>query len=71
MRRAACSIYPRGEQGAREQPVERVNFIRDEMANMVWAVESVVPAQTGQGMSAYRDAAPSIDPANRRGRRMT
>ena len=32
-------------------PLERVNFIRDEMANMVWGVESVVPSQVGRGMS--------------------
>ena len=37
-------------------PLERVNFIRDEMANMVWGVESIVPSQTGQGMSGYETA---------------
>ncbi len=26
-------------------PLERVNFIRDEMANMVWGVESIVPSR--------------------------
>ena len=31
-------------------PLERVNFIRDEMANMAWGVESIVPSQTGAGM---------------------
>jgi hypothetical protein len=39
-------------------PLERVNFIRDEMANMVWGVESIVPSQTGQGMSGYETVAP-------------
>ena len=34
-------------------PIERVNFMRDEMANMVWYVESTVPSQTGQGVSEY------------------
>jgi hypothetical protein len=34
-------------------PIERVNFLRDEMANMVWGVEAIVPSQTGQGMSGY------------------
>jgi hypothetical protein len=34
-------------------PIERVNFMRDEMANMVWGVEAIVPSQTGQGMSGY------------------
>lgn len=31
-------------------PLEKVNFLRDEMANMVWAVEDIVPSQTGKGM---------------------
>lgn len=30
-------------------PLEEVNFLRDEMANMVWAVENIVPSQTGKG----------------------
>ena len=34
-------------------PLERVNFMRDEMANMAWGIESIVPSQTGQGMSGY------------------
>ncbi len=34
-------------------PLERVNFMRDEMANMAWAIESIVPSQAGQGMSGY------------------
>lgn len=32
-------------------PLERVNFMRDEMANMAWGVEAIVPSQTGAGMS--------------------
>jgi hypothetical protein len=40
-------------------PLERVNFIRDEMANMVWGVESIVPSQTGQGMSGYQTVPPN------------
>ena len=31
--------------------LEQVNFLRDEMANMVWAVENVVPSQAGRGVS--------------------
>jgi len=34
-------------------PIERVNFMRDEMANMAWGVEAIIPSQTGQGMSGY------------------
>ena len=32
------------------EPLEQVNFLRDEMANMVWAVEDIVPSQAGKGM---------------------
>jgi hypothetical protein len=36
--------------------LEQVLFLRDEMANMVWAVEKVVPSALGSGASGY-DAA--------------
>jgi hypothetical protein len=29
------------------EPLEKVNFMRDEMANMVWAIESMVPSAAG------------------------
>jgi hypothetical protein len=32
------------------EPVERVNFLRDEAANIVWAVENIVPSLAGAGM---------------------
>ena len=37
-------------------PQEEVYFIRDEMANMVWAIETVIPLVTGHGRSG-KDAA--------------
>ncbi|MEP6692563.1 MAG: hypothetical protein ABJD07_15490 [Gemmatimonadaceae bacterium] len=37
-------------------PIERVQWIRDEMANMVWAVEEVIPDATGRGINGH-DAA--------------
>ncbi|HEX2493441.1 MAG TPA: hypothetical protein VHK24_06660, partial [Steroidobacter sp.] len=40
-------------------PIERVNFLRDEMANIVWGVEAIVPSQTGQGMSGYEASRPA------------
>jgi hypothetical protein len=46
-------------------PLERVNFIRDEMANMAWGIESIVPSQTGIGLSgdkASRSAEPAAVP---------
>jgi hypothetical protein len=32
-------------------PLEQVNFLRDEMADLVWAVEQRVPSQAGKGMN--------------------
>ena len=40
------------------EPLERVNFLRDEMANMVWGVESIIPSQAGLGMSGYETTPP-------------
>jgi hypothetical protein len=37
-------------------PIEQVNFLRDEMANMVWAVEDWIPDATGMGING-NDAA--------------
>jgi hypothetical protein len=33
-------------------PLEQINFLRDEMVNMVWAVEKIVPSQAGKGVRA-------------------
>jgi hypothetical protein len=38
------------------EPVEQVNYLRDEMANMVWAVEERIPDATGIGINGH-DAA--------------
>jgi hypothetical protein len=38
------------------EPLERVQFVRDEVANMVWAVEEVIPDATGAGIDGH-DAA--------------
>lgn len=38
------------------EALERVQFVRDEMANMVWAVEEIVPDATGRGINGH-DAA--------------
>ena len=40
-----------GSKALEGQPLEQVNFVRDEMANMVWGVESIVPSQSGKGTS--------------------
>ena len=31
--------------------LEQINFLRDEMANMVWGVENIVPSQAGKGVN--------------------
>jgi hypothetical protein len=38
------------------EPIEKVNFIRDEMANMVWAIEDVIPDATGKGINGHEAA---------------
>ncbi|GAB3325641.1 hypothetical protein GCM10027299_24020 [Larkinella ripae] len=38
------------------QPLEKVNFIRDEMANMVWGIESIRPSPLGRGINGYESA---------------
>lgn len=37
-------------------PLEKVQFLRDEMANMVWAVERIVPTGLGATLSGYEVA---------------
>jgi hypothetical protein len=44
-----------GEAGESE-PVERVQFVRDEVANLVWAIEEVIPDATGRGLDGYAAA---------------
>lgn len=38
------------------QPIERVILARDEMANMVWGVEDVIPGVIGSGIKGYEAA---------------
>jgi hypothetical protein len=37
-------------------PQEEIHFIRDEMANMVWAIEAIVPSVTGYGKGGKETA---------------
>ncbi|GAB3945949.1 hypothetical protein GCM10028805_15870 [Spirosoma harenae] len=41
---------------AESQPIEKVNFIRDEMSNMVWGIESLIPSPLGRGINGYESA---------------
>lgn len=38
------------------KPIEAVNFIRDEMANMVWGIETIIPDGLGKGMDGFEAA---------------
>jgi hypothetical protein len=42
-------VPPAVIQTMESDPVEEVTFLRDEMANMVWGIESIVPDGTGGG----------------------
>ncbi|MEM6272566.1 MAG: hypothetical protein AAF998_24350, partial [Bacteroidota bacterium] len=46
-------VVDRGQEG---KPFESVNFLRDEMANMVWAVENRVPDGLGGSMNGFEAA---------------
>lgn len=38
------------------EALEKINFVRDEMANMVWGIETVIPDGLGQGIDGYHIA---------------
>lgn len=48
------------------EPLERVYFMRDEMANLTWAIEDIIPAETGGGKKIIQvkpaDPVPNPDP---------
>jgi hypothetical protein len=46
-------IPPSAIQVFESEPVERVNMVRDEMANMVWGIETQVPDGLGGGMDGF------------------
>jgi hypothetical protein len=53
---AGLLILPTVPKVQEGEPIEDVALVRDELANMVWAVESVVPLPTGES-KAGREAA--------------
>jgi len=38
------------------EPEEQVNFIRDEMANLAWGIEAIIPNGLGEGEDGYEKA---------------
>lgn len=63
----AFYLAPAITQSLEGEPFEQVNFLRDEMANMIWAVEKVVLSQAGKGVSgdemAWKEGNISTAPA--------
>ncbi len=53
-------LAPTIGQKLESEDIERVNFIRDEMSNMVWAIEQVVTSDAGNGRILKREV-PSLD----------
>lgn len=49
-------IPPVASQVLESEPVEAVNFIRDEMANMVWGIEKTIPNGLSGGIYGYETA---------------
>ena len=49
-------IPPVASQVLESEPVEAVNFIRDEMANMVWGIEKTIPNGLSGGIDGYETA---------------
>ena len=53
-------VAPTVPQTATSLPLEDVRFLRDEIANMVWGVEQVVPLATGVGRRGAEAAAETL-----------
>lgn len=50
---ARLFVPPTVTKGMEGPPIEKVHFLRDEMANMAWAIERTVPSKLGDGASGY------------------
>jgi hypothetical protein len=46
-------VPPTTPTAMRVSPIEKVVLLRDEMANMAWAVERIMPSATGAGIDGY------------------
>ena len=55
-------LAPAITKGIESDPLEDVTMLRDEMANMVWGVESTVPSQAGRGVSGMEMARLETEP---------
>ena len=55
-------LSPSITQFLQNDPLEEVNFLRDEVADLVWAVENRVPSQSGKGVSGSAMALKKVSP---------
>jgi len=53
-----CSFYlaPTLLKPLEQEPMERVSFLRDEVSNMVWAIENIIPGAFGKGIRSVEAA---------------
>jgi hypothetical protein len=51
--RTALLVPPTTPTAMRPPPIEKVILLRDEMANLAWAVERIVPSAAGPGTDGY------------------
>lgn len=47
-------ILPVAHKKQQSDPIEEVVFMRDEMADVVWAIEKIIPDELGKGMDGFR-----------------
>ncbi|MEO8513361.1 MAG: hypothetical protein ABI543_07375 [Ignavibacteria bacterium] len=57
-------LVPALTKSLESEPIEKVNFLRDEMANMVWAVENIVPSHIGKGVRGNELALKEVEKEN-------
>jgi hypothetical protein len=55
-------LAPAVTRSLENDPLEQVNFLRDEVADLVWAVEDTVPSQSGKGVSGKQIALKTTPP---------
>lgn len=65
----AFYLAPALTKSIEEEPLEKVSFLRDEVSNMVWAFENIVPGAMGKGLrgteiATQEDKADDITPGS-------
>ena len=65
--RGALLLAPTLLTGISGPEIEEVELVRDEMANLAWAVERTVPGADGRPLSRHEDSQRRAGLATRRG----